>query len=198
MAVFGVESKTLTFAKGNLMSRDGLSVSLGGTVVKNIGAPAQNGEPFTIFMAPGGDHVFETPKTWERVSERNPHCSCVRCPHKRLLVVDDDEDIILMLEDRLEMMGYGVLRATNGVEALDVLGRIPVDGVLLDIEMPVLDGLMLLRELQEQYMHVPVIVMSAGSDPQKFAQAIELGAMDYLKKPIDTLLLIEKCERLFG
>ncbi len=118
--------------------------------------------------------------------------------HKRLLVVDDNEDIHLLMEDRLETRGYGVIRATNGVEALDVLGMIPVDGVLLDIEMPVMDGLMLLRELQEQHIHVPVIVMSAGSDPQKFAQAIELGAMDYLKKPIDTLLLIEKCERLFG
>jgi DNA-binding response OmpR family regulator len=103
----------------------------------------------------------------------------------------------MMLEDRLETMGYGVLRATNGVEALDVLGMIPIVGVLLDIEMPVMDGLTLLREMQHRHMNVPVIVMSAGSDSQKFVQAVELGAMDYLKKPIDTLILAQKCARLF-
>ena len=57
----------------------------------------------------------------------------------------------MMLGDRLEAMGYGVLRATNGVEALAVLGMIPVDGVLLGIAIPVMDGLTLLRELQHYF-----------------------------------------------
>lgn len=132
-----------------------------------------------------------------KVSGWDPNGSDIRFPHKRLLVVDDDEDIHLILEDRLETIGYGLVRATNGVEALDVLGMIPVDGMLLDIEMPIMDGLTLLRELQEQHIHVPVIVMSAGSDSQKLVQALKLGALDYLKKPIDSVLLAQKCERLF-
>ena len=65
--------------------------------------------------------------------------------------------------------GYGVLRATNGVEALYVLGVIPLDGVLLDLEMPVMDGHMLLRELQYQFLvtlfHLKIL---KGSNQTRF------------------------------
>lgn len=130
---------------------------------------------------------------------RESHQLPVESPsfHKRLLVVDDNEDIHMMLGNRLEAMGYGVLKAGNGLEALNVLAVVPVVGMLLDMEMPVMDGLTLLRELQYRHMHVPVIVMSAGSDSPKLAQAVELGAIDYLRKPIDTVLLAQKCARLF-
>ncbi len=116
---------------------------------------------------------------------------------KRLLVVDDNEDIHIMLGDRLEAMGYGVVRANNGAEALKILAMVPVAGVFLDLEMPVMDGLTFLRERQRQHIPVPIIVMSAGKDRDKFLEAIQLGAMDYLKKPIDMLLLTQKCVRLF-
>ena len=69
-----------------------------------------------------------------------------------------------MLGDRLEAMGYVVVRANNGAEALKVLAMIPVVGVFLDLEMPVMDGLTFLSELQQQCIPVPVIVMSAGKD----------------------------------
>lgn len=117
--------------------------------------------------------------------------------HKQLLVVDDDEDIHMVLGDRLQAMGYGVLKATNGMEAIHMLAQHSVVGILLDIEMPVMDGLTLLKELQHRHMHVPVIVLPAGNDPNKFMKAVELGALDYLKKPIDSVLLAQKCERLF-
>lgn len=119
-------------------------------------------------------------------------------PHKQLLVVDDDEDIQMMLSDRLEAMGYGVLKAGNGLEALNMLTVVSVVGMLLDIEMPVMDGLMLLSKLQHRYRNVPVIVMSAGNNSSKLVQAVELGAMDYLKKPLDIVLLEQKCHRLFA
>ena len=94
---------------------------------------------------------------------RESHQLPVESPsfHKRLLVVDDNEDIHMMLGDRLEAMGYGVLKAGNGLEALNVLAVVPVIGMLLDIEMPVMDGLTLLRELQHRHMHVPVILNPA-------------------------------------
>ena len=96
-------------------------------------------------------HVYLLGVVLSRVLEWNPNCFDGRLPHKRLLVVDDNEDIHMMLGDRLEAMGYGVLRATNGVEALAVLGVMPVDGVLLGIGIPVMDGLTLLRELQHYF-----------------------------------------------
>ena len=74
-----------------------------------------------------------------------------------------------MGRDRLEAMGYGVLRATNGVEALNVLGVIPLDGVLLGLEMPVMRGHMLLRELQYQFLvtlfHLKIL---KGSNQTRF------------------------------
>lgn len=92
-------------------------------------------------------HVYLLGLVFSRVPEWKPNWSDGRLSHKRLPVVDDNGDIHMMLEDRLETMGYGVVRATNGVEALQVLGMIPVDGVLLDFDMPEMDGFTLRREL---------------------------------------------------
>ena len=116
---------------------------------------------------------------------------------KRLLVVDGNEDMHLMLGDRLEAMGYGVLKAGNGLEALNVLAVVPVVGVLLDLELPAMDGLRLLTELKHRHMQAPVIVMSAGNDDKTFAKALELGAIDYLHKPLNVLQLAVKCARFF-
>lgn len=127
----------------------------------------------------------------------NPVSSNAGLTPKRLLLVDDEEDIHLMLEDRLEAMGYEIVTATNGVEALSLLARCPVGGILLDLEMPVMDGLMLLRELRRQQIQVPVIVMSAADHLQHFMKAMELGARDYLEKPLDAVLFTQKCRRVF-
>lgn len=129
--------------------------------------------------------------------EQHPSKGLSRPTFKRLLVVDDNEDIHLMLGDRLEAMGYLVERAHHGAEALKILAEIPVVGVLLDLEMPVMDGLTFLRELQHRHDSVPIIVMSAEKNQENFLKALQLGAMDYLRKPIDTRLLTQKCVRLF-
>lgn len=115
----------------------------------------------------------------------------------RWLVVDDNEDLQMMLADRLRAWGYDVAIAGNGQEALKYLQEISVIGFFLDIEMPVMNGLTLLSELKRRDMQVPVIVMSAGSDPQQFDRAMALGAVDYLRKPIDSELLAQKCVRVF-
>lgn len=118
--------------------------------------------------------------------------------HKRLLVIDDNEDIQMLVSDRLQAKGYEVLKAGNGLEALNLLEAVPVVGLLLDIEMPVMDGLTFLMTLKQRRIRVPVLVMSAGSTAKLCVQALELGATDYLEKPIDLVLLEQKCLRLFG
>jgi len=90
-----------------------------------------------------------------RVFGGNPCHSTVRFPPKRLLVVDDQEDMHLMLEDRLKAMGYEVVTATNGMKALYVLAQYPVGGILLDLEMPIMDGLTLLLELRRNRFRFP-------------------------------------------
>lgn len=66
---------------------------------------------------------------------------------KRILIIDDEEDVLLFLEDRLKALGYAVLTATNGREGLNLLHQHSVHGVLLDLHMPVMGGLAMLDHL---------------------------------------------------
>jgi len=117
---------------------------------------------------------------------------------KYILIVDDDEDVLLFLEDRLNALGYGVFTATNGQEGLEVLQSQSVDGVLLDLDMPVMGGLAMLEKLGSFSTPTPpVIVMSADDHRLELRQAILKGAMDFFIKPIAQDELIGKCLRLF-
>ncbi|MDH5426886.1 MAG: response regulator [Nitrospirota bacterium] len=115
-----------------------------------------------------------------------------------ILVVEDEEDISLMLQDRLMFLGFYVTVARNGAEGIAILERMAIDGILMDIQMPVMDGLTMLKHIQEQYPNIPVIAMSAEINKEKLIQAIELGANDYLLKPIDVNLLAKKCTLIFS
>ncbi len=117
---------------------------------------------------------------------------------RSILVVEDEEDISLMLQDRLMYLGFYVTLAANGAEGIAILERMAIDGILMDIQMPVMDGISMLRRIQERYSNIPVIAMSAEANKDKLIQAIELGAIDYLLKPIDTNLLSKKCTLIFS
>ncbi len=115
-----------------------------------------------------------------------------------LLLVDDDEDIRLLLTDQLRSMGYEVCQATNGREALDIISRRRIDGMLVDVRMPVMDGWTMLEQLQERHALFPIIVMSAD-DPGKIAPtAREHGAQGYLPKPFSLSHVRDTCVRVFG
>ena len=109
----------------------------------------------------------------------------------KLLVVDDDEANRDMLSRRLERLGYQVDTAENGRVALAQIAENPFDLILLDIVMPELDGYQVLLRLKadESLRHVPVIVLSASDELDTAVRCIELGAEDYLPKPIDAVLL---------
>lgn len=115
-----------------------------------------------------------------------------------ILVVDDDPDVSLMLKDRLTFLGFFVTTASNGAEAMAMLKTLAIDGILLDIQMPVMNGMSMLEQVREQNLSMPVIVMTAELNKKKLIQAMELGANDYLVKPIDVDLLAKKCFTLFG
>ena len=115
-----------------------------------------------------------------------------------ILVVEDEEDISLMLQDRLMFLGFYVTVAGNGAEGVAILERMAVDGILMDIQMPVMDGLTMLKQVKEQFPNIPVIAMSAELNKNKLIQAIELGAKDYVLKPIDADLLAKKCSLIFS
>ena len=109
-----------------------------------------------------------------------------------LLIVDDDEMNRYTLARRLTRDGHGHFgMAANGVEALAAMRQDRYDLVLLDIRMPELDGFGVLEAMKADpaLAAIPVIVISANDDTASFVRAIELGAMDYMTKPFDPVLL---------
>ena len=116
---------------------------------------------------------------------------------KCILIVDDDKDVLLFLGDRLKALGYDVLTASNGKEGLEVLYSHSVDGILLDLDMPIMGGLTMLEQLGSHSAFPPVIVMSADVHRSELQQALLRGAMDFFIKPITQDVLTNKCLRLF-
>ena len=111
--------------------------------------------------------------------------------HGRVLVVDDNPGNRDMLSRRLERHGLRVDTATNGVEALEILKSKPVDLVLLDLHMPVMDGHATLLEIKHDpaLRHIPVIMVSALAEIEEVIRCIDAGAEDYLPKPFNPVLL---------
>ena len=105
----------------------------------------------------------------------------------RILVVDDVADNRDILTRRLTRRGFDVIEADGGLKALEVLGAEAVDLVLLDIMMPDLDGTEVVRKLREtrSASELPIIMVSAKSQSEDVAQSLELGANDYVTKPVD-------------
>ncbi|MDE0297461.1 MAG: response regulator [Candidatus Poribacteria bacterium] len=105
----------------------------------------------------------------------------------KILVVDDDGINIKILQIQLEAQGYVVLTATSGGEALELIASTPPDLVLLDIQMPRMDGFEVCRQIraEESTQFVPVVMVTALKDAADRIQSIQAGADDFISKPFD-------------
>jgi DNA-binding NtrC family response regulator len=114
-----------------------------------------------------------------------------------ILVVDDEPTMSRYLRTLLEVEGYRVETVSNGQEAVDRLAHAPTpELVLLDVLMPVMDGLQTLEHIRNVHPQLKVIMLSCVSDTRKVVQAIRMGAQDYLTKPFqkaDLEAVIEQC-----
>jgi class 3 adenylate cyclase len=112
-------------------------------------------------------------------------------PPGELLVVDDNRVNRLLLGRALEQFGHAVSFAENGRQALEALRQRRVDLVLLDIEMPEMDGYQVLEALaaDSRLREIPVVMMSSIEEVDSVARCIEMGAEDYLFKPVNPVLL---------
>ncbi|MCR4896324.1 MAG: response regulator transcription factor [Lachnospiraceae bacterium] len=108
-----------------------------------------------------------------------------------VLVCDDEKDIAHAIELFLQSEGYRVLTAGNGKEALEVLDREEVHLVLLDIMMPVMDGVTTLARIREQ-SNIPVIMLTAKSEETDIILGLNLGADDYVTKPFNPVELMAR------
>jgi DNA-binding NtrC family response regulator len=106
-------------------------------------------------------------------------------PADTVLVVDDDPDICEVLRDRLASLGYRVLTAGSGKQGLEILDHENARLVLLDIEMPGMNGLEVLREVMRREYQATVVMISAYGTIERAVQAMKEGAYDFIPKPFE-------------
>ena len=109
----------------------------------------------------------------------------------KILVCDDDREIVEAITIYLEKEGYSVIAVYNGKEALDTLRREQVQLIILDIMMPEMDGIEALLRLRE-YSSIPVILLSAKSEDADKINGLNVGADDYITKPFNPLELLAR------
>jgi two-component system response regulator MprA len=114
----------------------------------------------------------------------------------RLLVVDDDPDVRDSLERALRRAGYAVTTAVHGADALDSVARSPVDLIVLDVLMPMVDGFDACRRLRERGNTTPVLVLTARDAIDDRVTGLEVGADDYLVKPFALAELMARVRAL--
>ena len=103
---------------------------------------------------------------------------------KRILVVDDEENARIALSKILTREGYDVASAANGYEALNYLRGKDVDLIITDINMPEMNGMAFLRELNKVHPASNVIMITAYGEVESYIEAMDLGVFEYINKPV--------------
>lgn len=119
---------------------------------------------------------------------------------RKVLIVDDEPNIVTALEFLLRRSGYDVQLATNGAEALQQVDAYRPDLVLLDVMMPVKSGYEVCQTLRERpdLAHVKIVMLSAKGSEAEINKGLSLGADLYITKPFSTQELVSTIDRLFG
>lgn len=119
---------------------------------------------------------------------------------RRVLVVDDEPFLLELIVTRLELAGFETCSARNGDEALRRLADLRPEAMVLDINMPIMDGFDVLAQMKAQGLtdRTATMVLTARNNGADVARAIQLGARDYLSKPFDDAQLIARVRRLLA
>jgi DNA-binding response OmpR family regulator len=118
-------------------------------------------------------------------------------PHRhRILVAEDDHDVRELIRTRLNSAGFDVHTARNGAEALARISAVQPDAMVLDINMPEMDGFSVLEALRKRDRLFPVLILTARHAADDVRRAVSLGAKDYLTKPFTEAQLMARVARL--
>jgi type II secretory ATPase GspE/PulE/Tfp pilus assembly ATPase PilB-like protein/CheY-like chemotaxis protein len=158
-------------------------------VVPCFDAP-KAGDPF----AGQGLDRSTTASTTPRAADTNPGIR----PGTAILVIEDESDTQALLKLILEESGYNVTTAGDGIEALLALGKSRFDLILSDINMPNMDGIALLDAKVQKGIDTPIVFLSADASDRREQQCLELGAVDYIRKPIKKDVLLLRLRRALG
>ncbi len=109
----------------------------------------------------------------------------------KILVVDDEKKIANALAERLGLRGFDATPVYDGTSALSLLGKDNFDGIILDLRLPDIDGIEVLRQTKEKFRNIRVVVLSGHGNEQDFKTCLELGAIACFHKPAKILKLTE-------
>jgi CheY-like chemotaxis protein len=117
--------------------------------------------------------------------------------NRRIMVVEDYDDTRILLKQTLEMLGYSVLEASNGQEAVDIADREHPDLILMDLDLPILDGIAATQRIrqQEHMESVPIVAVTAYPLSYSRVKAFAKGCNEYMPKPIDMSELARVVDR---
>lgn len=119
---------------------------------------------------------------------------------QRILLVDDEPHIVELVKFRLELSGYEVIAAHNGMEALEKAQNDRPDLILLDVMMPGMDGYEVATKLKENRhtRRIPIIMLTAKAEEEDIKEAIRVGAVDYIVKPFDPFAILKKISKILS
>jgi DNA-binding response OmpR family regulator len=116
----------------------------------------------------------------------------------RVLVADDEEDILEIIQDRLEACGFNVITAANGAEALRRITTEKFDGVFLDVKMPEMSGIEVLEEVRKRDTKLPIIIITSSTSRDAAIGSLAKGANEFILKPFDWEELKGKIEKVLN
>ena len=116
----------------------------------------------------------------------------------KILIVDDEEDFVGTLAERLELRGFEVDAATSGSDALEHVGDESFSVLVLDVKMPGIDGLELMAQIKQSRPDLPVILLTGHGSADDVERGMKEGACEYLMKPVDIEELIERIKNCAG
>lgn len=114
----------------------------------------------------------------------------------KVLMVDDEEDFVKTLAERMKMRDLDSEVALNGEQALQIVDDQIPDVMVLDLKMPGIEGMEVLRRVRKAYPQVQVVILTGHGSEKDEAEARRLGAYDYLQKPVDIEKLIQTLKRV--
>lgn len=115
----------------------------------------------------------------------------------KVLLVDDEEEFVSTLAERLQLRNITTLVATDGEEALQIIDTDKPPVVVLDVLMPGMGGLDVLRQIKRSYPHIQVIILTGRGSTKEGIKGMRLGAFDYLMKPVKIEMLMQKMNEAF-
>ncbi|HAS89086.1 MAG TPA: two-component system response regulator [Desulfovibrio sp.] len=114
---------------------------------------------------------------------------------EKVLLVDDEKEFVEGLAERMELRGMNVTACTNPQEALDKVDAEGFDAIVLDLQMPGIDGIEALKHIKKARPEMQVILLSGHATVEKGIEAMKLGAMDFVEKPADINVLTDKIKK---